>query len=214
MQTYCDMTSGGWTLVGRACGSTTEFAPKSTFWYSNALINPNTAENIRDLRSMKNRGWVSIPGRKVKVCFKGFQTSCAVFSHNLGLSLSRLFASKFGVTVSENYNFQKLRSAFHIPPNLTFKANKQWCGLNLGNGCNHGTNPNVGYRHTISRIGCIGDNSGHSMCRLDDYALGIGVSSCKDGHGCYRTGTRTKSLHYKDAGRFGYFRQTAFIYVQ
>ncbi|XP_062514616.1 uncharacterized protein LOC134190192 [Corticium candelabrum] len=205
---------GGWTLVGRACGETTEWSPKSTNWYNSALINPDTAENIRELRSMKNRGWLSIPGRKVKVCFKGPHTSCAVFTHNLGIPLSRLFASKFGVTVTENYNFQKLRSAFRIPPNLTYRANHQWCGLNVADGCNHATNPNVGARHTICRIGCIGDYSGKSQCRLDDFALGIGVSSCYDSHGCSGTGTSTKNLHYRDARQHGFFKQTAFIYVQ
>ncbi|XP_062506156.1 uncharacterized protein LOC134182738 [Corticium candelabrum] len=161
---------------------------------------------------MKNKGWLSINGKKVKVCYNGPYTNCAVFTHNLGIPLSQLFASNFGVTVTENYNFQTLAAAFGV--SLTFPANLQWCGLNVGDKCVQGTSTNVAERQTISRIGCTGDYSKTGVCRMDDYALGIGVSSCHDGYGCSKTGTSTKNLHYLSGNKYGVFQQTAFIYVQ
>ena len=165
---------------------------------------------------MKNEGWLAIKGRKLKLCYSGLHTACAVFTHNLQVSLDELFRSKFGVSVEENYSFQTLRSALHVSTSNNYQnnLNKQWCGLNVGDGCNYATNPNVGDRHTICRIGCIGDKSS-TVCRLDDFALGVGVSSCSDQHGCGNTGANTPSLHYRDSSNAnGFFAQTAYIYVQ
>lgn len=131
------------------------------------------------------------------------------------MSLDELFRSKFGVRVEENYSFTTLRRILHVntPYNYQKNLGKEWCGLNLGDGCNRATNPNFGDRHTICRIGCVGDYT-PSQCRLDDFALGVGVSSCYDRYGCEDTGTNTPSLHYRDGTANGFFSQTAYIYVQ
>lgn len=74
------------------------------------------------------------------------------------------------------------------------------------------------------RIGCIGDstNSGFAGCAggPDDYALGIGVSSCYDGGSCVNVGSgsnTTPSLHIRGGSyqtSLGYINTTAFLYVR
>ena len=197
---------GGWTLVARAQGQTTEWAPASQSWSNNVLIAPDTADNVSAMSSMKNKGWLNINGQKLKVCYDGPHTDCAVFTHNLGIPLSQLFAKRFRVAVTENYTFRTLRAAFNLSSSVyRFPARAQWCGLNLGK-C---------MGRTICRIGCIGDFTASSdVCGMDDYALGIGVSSCFDNYGCDSVGTSTNNLHYRDRPNHGVFLQTAFIYVQ
>jgi hypothetical protein len=164
---------------------------------------------------MKNEGWLAIKGQKIKLCYNGPQSDCAIFTHNLQVSLDELFRSKFGIQVDEGYSFQTLRAALQVTTNSDFKTRiqKQLCGLNIGDGCDLSINPNQGTRHTICRIGCIGDYTA-GECRLDDFALGVGVSSCYDGRGCESTGANTPSLHFRDATNYGNFDQMAFIYVQ
>ena len=67
------------------------------------------------------------------------------------------------------------------------------------------------------RMGCIGDGNSDGLAGCsggpDDYALGIGVSSCYDGYNCNNVGN-SDNLHYRDAGNSGTYNQTAFIYVK
>ena len=169
---------------------------------------------------MKNEGWMTVKGRKLKLCSDSPHERCAVFTHNRQVSLDELFRNKFGVEVVEDYSLQTLSEVLGVtmPENLqNSKVASEWCGLNLGDGCNHASNPNVGSHHTICRIGCVGDLE--TDCRYDNFALGVGVSSCQDRHGCYAAGANTPSLHYAvhvtggDGDGHGSFAQTAFIYV-
>jgi hypothetical protein len=217
-RTFCDLRpgTGGWTLVARAKGSTTEWAPASTLWHSTLLLHPTTATDLTATRAMKNEGWLAVRGQKIRLCYNGPYSGCAVFTHNLQVTLEELFRSKFGVRVEENYSFHTLRTSLHVTTANNYQGSnlaKQVCGLNIGDGCNLATNPNIGDRNTICRIGCIGDKTA-TECRLDDFALGVGVSSCFDEHGCRSTGTNTPSLHYRDSNASGLFDQTAYIYVQ
>jgi len=95
---------------------------------------------------------------------------------------------------------------------------QEWCGLNLGNICNIEANPNTNPGTHIVRIGCIGDTSiprSTEGCNPDDYAIGIGVSSCNSIHGCQNTYGITKSLHFSAyKNHYGDYAQTAYIYVK
>lgn len=94
---------------------------------------------------------------------------------------------------------------------------QEWCGLNLGNLCNLVADPNREPGTHICRIGCIGDTSlprSPNGCNPDDYALGIGVSSCNSPGGCHGHVSKTSSLHYSMYSRYGDYQQTAFIYVK
>lgn len=66
-------------------------------------------------------------------------------------------------------------------------------------------------------IGCIGDTSlprSPNGCNPDDYALGIGVSSCNSPQGCHNQVSTTSSLHFSMYSRYGDYHHTAFIYVK
>ena len=99
-----------------------------------------------------------------------------------------------------------------------FSSLKEWCGLNLGNLCNLVADPNKEPGTHICRIGCIGDTSiprSPNGCNPDDYALGIGVSSCNSPQGCHNHQvSTTSSLHFSMYSRYGDYQQTAFIYVK
>ena len=105
---------------------------------------------------------------------------------------------------------------------MKYFITQEWCGLNLGNLCNMVANPNRNPGTHMVRIGCIGDTSAPrspSGCNPDDYAIGIGVTSCNKPHGChhFEFSSRNigKSLHFSSyPSHYGYYDQTAFIYVK
>lgn len=204
---------GGWTLVARANGGKDEFSPVSENWANDKTFNDVTSPDITQKTSMKNEGWSLIPGSKIMVCLTGPTTSCAPFTHNKNMPLTNLFKTQFGVVPAEQYTFATLLKAFGKSCDLSV-LRQGWCGLNLANTCNpQRDNPNaVPVKTThIARIGCIGDQQ--ATCFPDDFAFGVGVSSCKDGYGCTAVG-KSKNLHYRCNYVHGTLMDTAYFYVQ
>ena len=204
---------GGWTLVARANGGKDEFSPVSENWANDKTFNDVTSPDITQKTSMKNEGWSLIPGNKIMVCLTGPTTSCAPFTHNKNMPLTNLFKTQFGVVPVEQYTFATLLKAFGKSCDLSV-LRQGWCGLNLANTCNpQRDNPNaVPVKTThIARIGCIGDQQ--ATCFPDDFAFGVGVSSCKDGYGCTAVG-KSKNLHYRCNYVHGTLMDTAYFYVQ
>lgn len=197
-------------------GKGNEFSPTSSHWYSSSVINPGNSADLNAKGTMKNEGWSTVTGNKLELCYGGPFTDCAVFTHNRNMTLANLFATQFLVSVTENHTFSGLigllgvGSSFH---QYSTTLMKERCGLNFGDGCDANVSPNTGGRHTISRIGCIGDQS-LNRCQLDDFALGVGVNSCTDGYGCKKTEANTKNLFYSDFNIHGNFQKVVFIYVQ
>lgn len=146
------------------------------------------------------------------LCLTGHDTGCAPFTHKRSMSLAHLFKTQFGVVPDEQYSFATLLKAFGKSCDLSV-LRQGWCGLNLGDTCDPTNNdPNkkpVSTTH-IARIGCIGDIQ--ATCFPDDYALGVGVSSCKDGYGCENVGD-SKNMHYRCDYVHGTLMHTAFLYV-
>ena len=160
---------------------------------------------------MKNHAYFLVKNNAIKVCFDGPYKDCATFTHSLGMNLAQLFAQEFGVTVDERWKFTKLLKAIGKSCDMK-KIGKEWCGLNLANICHpEDINPNLNPTNHIVRIGCIGSLS--KSCTPADYALGIGVTSCRDGYGCDRVGPKTPSMHWSCDPYYGAFDQTAFIYI-
>jgi len=204
---------GGWTLVARINGGSDEFSPVSENWANDKTFNDNTSPDTTQKTSMKNQGWSSLPCNKILVCLTGPTTSCASFTHNKNMSLTDLFKRQFGIVPTEQYTFATLLKAFGKSCDLSV-LRQGWCGLNLANTCNpQKDNPNVIPVKTthIARIGCIGDQQ--ATCFPDDFAFGIGVSSCKDGYGCTAVG-KSKNLHYRCNYVHGTLMETAFLYIQ
>jgi hypothetical protein len=203
---------GGWTLVGRINGAGTEFSPISDNWTNNVTFNAKTSSDLTQTTSMKNDGWMSLAGNSILLCFTGSSSGCASFTHKRGTNLQKLFKSQFGIVPEEQYSFATLLKAFDKSCDLSV-LRQGWCGLNMANTCNPSKeNPNfkpVSTTHIV-RIGCIGDRQ--ATCFPDDYALGVGVSSCKDGYGCSTVG-RSKNMHYRCDYIHGTFMQTGFLYV-
>ncbi|XP_015757733.1 PREDICTED: uncharacterized protein LOC107337126, partial [Acropora digitifera] len=200
---------GGWTLVARINGGSDEFSPVSENWANDKTFNDNTSPDTTQKTSMKNQGWSSLPCNKILVCLTGPTTSCASFTHNKNMSLTDLFKRQFGIVPTEQYTFATLLKAFGKSCDLSV-LRQGWCGLNLANTCNpQKDNPNVIPVKTthIARIGCIGDQQ--ATCFPDDFAFGIGVSSCKDGYGCTAVG-KSKNLHYRCNYVHGTLMETAF----
>ena len=175
------------------------------------MINIETADDIAQTTSMKNHGWFLLKANAIKVCFKGYNKDCAIFSHNLGMKLNELFAQEYGILVEQKWTFDKLLKQFGKTCD-TSKIKKEWCGLNLANICHpEDMNPNLNPTNHIVRIGCIGSLAW--SCTPGDFAVGIGVTSCWDGYGCERVGPKTASMHWSCPPNYGAFDQTAFIYV-
>lgn len=203
---------GGWTLVGRAYGGATDFSPVSNNWAADSLLNAETSADTTQKKSMKNEGWGSLRSDALLLCLTGPNTGCAPFTHRRNMTLTQLFKTQFGIVPEEQYSFATLLKAFDKSCDLSV-LRQGWCGLNLGNTCNPSKdNPNIKPVTTthIARIGCIGDKQ--ATCFPDDYALGVGVSSCKDGFGCSAVG-ESKNMHYRCDYVHGTFMHTSFLYV-
>ncbi|XP_032233183.2 uncharacterized protein LOC116615576 [Nematostella vectensis] len=218
LQSTCGGTdAGGWTLVARVAGLSKDFAPNSHNWFNHHVINLGTSADLNNPSSMKNPGWFSITSNVLRVCYSGPHSHCANFTHNQATTLAHLFGSKFAVQTTEMYTFEQLMNLFGKHLDVT-NLKTQWCGLNLGNLCDLLANPNTHPGTHIVRIGCIGDTSiprTVSGCNPDDYAIGIGVTSCNNPNGCHGTQEITKSLHFSSYPRhFGDYAQTAYIYVK
>lgn len=213
-QTHCEiepMVARGWTLVARVPGSSIEFSPVSNTWATNSVINDESAPDTNTQKVMKNIGWADLPSNVLRVCYDGPKTHCATFTHNRNMSLSELFNNQFGVTVDERYTMESLLRAFGKSCDLS-RMRKQWCGLNTASVCHpQDINPNLNPTNHIARIGCLGDLL--RTCGPNDYALGIGVTSCYDGYGCSKVGPMTPNLHYACVPSYGAFNQTSFLYV-
>ncbi|XP_078362402.1 uncharacterized protein LOC144646623 isoform X2 [Oculina patagonica] len=204
---------GGWTLVARINGGKDEFSPVSENWANEKTFNDETSPDTTQKTSMKNDGWSKVSSNKILVCLSGPTTSCAPFTHNKNMSLTELFKTQFGVVPAEQYTFATLLKAFGKSCDLSV-LRQGWCGLNLANTCNpQKDNPNTTPVKTthIARIGCIGDQQ--ATCFPDDFAFGVGVSSCKDGYGCSAVG-KSKNLHYRCNYVHGTLMETAYLYVQ
>lgn len=205
------MVARGWTLVARVPGSSIEFSPVSNTWATNSVINDESAPDTNTQKVMKNIGWANLRSNILRVCYDGPKTHCATFTHNRNMSLSELFNNQFGVTVDERYTVESLLRAFGKSCDLS-RMRKQWCGLNTASVCHpQDINPNLNPTNHIARIGCLGDLL--RTCGPNDYALGIGVTSCYDGYGCSKVGPMTPNLHYACVPSYGAFNQTSFLYV-
>lgn len=161
---------------------------------------------------MKNVGYNLIKSNVLLLCFAGRNQHCAPMTHGKNVPLRRLFKDFYGVVVEEQYTMATFLKAIGKSCDLS-KQRQSWCGLNVANVCDaKKENPNEKPPKTthIVRIGCIGDTT--ATCFPDDYAIGVGVTSCKDGYGCSNVGN-SKNLHYRCDYVYGAFSQTAFIYV-
>lgn len=205
------MVARGWTLVARIRGDEKDFSPVSNNWADTNTINPNTAADITARSTMKNPGWSDLKQSAVRVCYDGPDTHCATFTHNRAVSLSELFNNQFGVIVDERHTFDSLMKAFGKKCDVS-RLVRQWCGLNVASVCHpKDINPNLNPTNHIARIGCVGDIL--RTCGPNDFALGLGVTSCFDGYGCAKVGPKTPNLHYACVPNYGAFNQTAFIYI-
>lgn len=191
----------------------TDWSPISDNWINNSSFNEDSAYNIDASSSMKTTGYSQLISNVILVCFSGYNTGCAPFTHNKNVPANELFLKYFGIIPEEQYTFATLMKSFGKSCDLS-AMRQSWCGLNLANVCDiHGGNPNEKPPRTthIVRIGCIGDKT--ATCFPDDYAIGIGVTSCKDGFGCNNIGN-SKNLHYRCDYVFGAFSQTAYVYIK
>jgi len=204
--------AGGWTLVARIKGQATDWSPISENWASNQTLNDKTAYDVTKTTSMKNMGYVLLNSNVLLLCFTGRNTGCAPFTHGRNMPLAKLFSTQFGVVPDEQYTFATFMKAVGKSCDLSI-LRQSWCGLNLANVCDakKGDPNEIPPRTThIVRIGCIGDRT--ATCFPDDYAIGIGVTSCKDGFGCSNAGA-SKNMHYRCDYVYGAFSQTAYLYV-
>ena len=224
------LIENGYALVARADGrdltTSSTWQPCSTHWASSSTINEDKCGTCTT--DMKHEAWATYPSNELMLCFGAGQTNCAKFTHNQGVSLKTLFTSHTAVTTTEGYTFASLRAALGVS-SLPFNIpGGYWCGLNMALDTNGGcsqVDPNsktCGSLGDIVRIGCIGDNTpgGFAGCQggPDDYALGVGVSSCHDGGSCATIGCAAGSLHYRDQSvsteEGAHFDYTAYIWVR
>jgi len=204
--------AGGWTLVARVKGQATDWSPVSELWSNTELLNENTASDIKRTTSMKNVGWNLLKSDVLLLCYTGHNAGCAPFTHGKHTTLQDLFKNNYGIVPEEQYTMAPFMKAIGKSCDLSI-LRQSWCGLNLANVCNaKKSSPNDKPPTTthIVRIGCIGDRT--ATCFPDDYAVGIGVTSCKDGFGCSNVGP-SKNMHYRCDYVYGAFSQTAFLYV-
>lgn len=205
------MTTRGYTLVARIQGTGIDFSPVSNTWADTSTINELTAPDKYANTTMKNRGWSQLRNKVLRVCYDGPNSHCADFSHNKNITLTELFNNQFGVVVDENYKLDTLLKAFGKICD-TSRIVRQWCGLNVASVCHpQDINPNLNPTNHIARIGCVGDIL--STCGPNDYALGVGVTSCFDGYGCSKVGPNTPNLHWACVLPHGAYNQTSFVYV-
>lgn len=208
-----EIPKGGWTLVARVRGQSSDWSPVSDNWKSEEVFNEDTSWDSMATDSMKSKAYSLVVNNAILVCFSGRLQGCAPFTHRMNITLSEIFNKHFGIVVDEQYSFASLMKV--IGKSCDISALRQsWCGLNVANICDPKVaDPNQKPPTTthVVRIGCIGDKT--ATCFPDDYAMGIGVTSCKDGFGCSGVGP-SKNMHYRCDYVFGAFSQTAFIYVK
>ncbi|KAF1744319.1 hypothetical protein MXB_3248 [Myxobolus squamalis] len=201
----------GWTLVAKILGKGYEFSPVSNIWADKSVINADSIVDDESRNTSKSHAWFLLRSNSLKLCIDGLFYHCADFTHNLGITLSDLFESQYGVSTEENWEFKKLLNAFGKTCN-TKNMKKEWCGLNLANICHpQEMNPNLNPTNHIVRIGCIGSED--IKCTPSDFAIGVGVSSCYDGYGCERLGPSTPNLHWSCKPFYGTFDKISFLYV-
>jgi len=184
----------------------------SDLWSNDETLNEATAADKKATVSMKNVGWNLIKSNVLLLCFSGHDSHCAPMTHGKDTNLRKLFQDHYGVVVDEQYTMATFLKGIGKSCDLS-KQRMSWCGLNLADVCNaKKANPNERPPKTthIVRIGCIGDAT--PTCFPDDYAIGVGVTSCKDGFGCSNVG-QSKNLHYRCDYVYGAFSQTAYIFV-
>ena len=198
--------------MARVKGQATDWSPVSELWSNTELLNENTAGDIKRTTSMKNVGWNLLKSDVILLCYTGHNSGCAPFTHGKKTSLQDLFKNYYGIVPEEQYTMAPFMKAVGKSCDLSI-LRQSWCGINLANVCNaKKSSPNDKPPTTthIVRMGCIGDRT--ATCFPDDYAVGIGVTSCKDGFGCSNVGP-SKNMHYRCDYVYGAFSQTAFIYV-
>jgi hypothetical protein len=238
-KTYCEMSSEKWTLVGRVDGNDDLFSPIGGVWHNSDLVNQDTSDDISASVNMKNRGWLDLPAKSIRVCYSGYNSDCAPFTPDSSMvntrlnkdyaTLQDLFSADRYIPVEEGYDPTELANSNHFDRAEDFSGySHNWCGLQYADESHDSCqmiDPNSVSNDEptggVVRIGCIGDNSAKCSSTVgttggpDDYALGIGATSCRDGYGCDNVG-HSEATHYRDNGAssYGTYATTPFIYVK
>ena len=226
---FCDMTNGGWTLAARVTGGgDTFFAPFSTHWSSDSNFGEDQ-DSLTDSGTMKSLAWSTIPGDILRVCYQGSNTGCASFTHERNWTLSQIFGHSERTDTRDEWTWTSLAEAFGVEDVGT--ANAYYCGLNIAwaddHNCDTITSADSrtdGSDGAVMRVGCIGDNTNNGLGGCaggpDDYALGIGVTSCRDGGSCTNVGSGNDDYnnHHIMGGAWNstgaYVDSTSYLYVK